>query len=93
MVLEDLITISFDKKRFSKITDEFISSPIDDAVLKNSRLLWNITDGNLLRQNDDKCHHQIVILVEVVNDAAPWWNPQINLDKVEEGLLAIKMSH
>ena len=46
-----------------------------EQLLNNGRTLWNITDGNPLCQNDDKCHHQIIILVKVVNDAAPWKSP------------------
>ena len=34
--------------------------------------LQNITKGNPLCQNDNECHHQIVILVTVINYAAPW---------------------
>ena len=30
-----------------------------------------INDDNLLHQNDEECHNQIVILVRVVYDAAP----------------------
>ena len=33
--------------------------------------LPNINNGNPLRHNDDLCRHPIVILLEVVNDAAP----------------------
>ena len=34
--------------------------------------LPNINNGNPLRHSDDLCRRQIVILLEVVNDAAPW---------------------
>ena len=34
--------------------------------------LPNINNSNLLRHNDELWHHWIVILLEVVNDAAPW---------------------
>ena len=43
------------------------------TIFNNGRAIGNISDINLLRQNDDKCHHQIVILVKVVNDAATPW--------------------
>ena len=39
--------------------------------LNNGKALRNITDGNPLHQNDNECHHQLDILVKVVNDAAP----------------------
>ena len=42
-----------------------------DRILNDAMALLNINNGNLLRHNDDLCHHQIVILLEVVNDAAP----------------------
>ena len=31
--------------------------------------LRNISDADPLRHNDDECHHQIIILFKVVNDA------------------------
>ena len=31
--------------------------------------------SGIVYQNDDECHHQIVILVKVVNDAAPCFPP------------------
>ena len=43
-----------------------------EPLINIGKALPNITDGNLLRQNDDKCRHEIIILVQVVNDAAPW---------------------
>ena len=33
--------------------------------------LLNINNGNLLRHNDNLCRHRMVILLEVINDAAP----------------------
>ena len=46
-----------------------------EPLINNGKVLWNITDNNLLGQNDDECHHQIIILVKVVNDTAPWCKP------------------
>ena len=40
--------------------------PITDAIA-----LPNINNVNPLRHNDDLCRHPMVILLEVVNDAAP----------------------
>ena len=34
-----------------------------DRISHNSMALQNITDGNPLRQNDDKCRYQIVIFI------------------------------
>ena len=59
-----------------------------------------INNGNLLRHNDDLCHHQIVILLQVINDAAPWigyggdltaiiWHvvDEYKSDKAREGII------
>ena len=43
-----------------------------ELFFNDGRPFWNINDVNPLHQNDDKCHHQIVIIAQVVNDAAPW---------------------
>ena len=32
-------------------------------LLNNGRVLRNITDGDPLRQNDDKCRYQIVTFI------------------------------
>ena len=43
-------------------------------ILNDAMTLLNINNGNPLRHNDDLCRHQIIILLEVVNDAALcWW--------------------
>ena len=42
-----------------------------ERILNDPMALLNINNGNLLRHNDNLCHHQIVILLEVVNDAGP----------------------
>ena len=42
-----------------------------EPLINNGKALRNITDCNPLHQNDVKCRNQIVILVKVVNDAAP----------------------
>ena len=42
-----------------------------ERILNDAIALTNINNGNLLRHNDDLCRHQIVFLLEVVNDAAP----------------------
>ena len=42
-----------------------------EPFINNGQELPNTTDDNLLRQNYDECHHQIAILVKVINDAAP----------------------
>ena len=42
-----------------------------EPLLSNGKALWNITDRNPLHQNNDELHHEIVILVKVVNGAAP----------------------
>ena len=51
------------------------SSSSDGTVISrhynDDMALPNINNGNPLRHNDDLCRHQIVILLEVVNDAAP----------------------
>ena len=39
-----------------------------EPLLNNGQALRNITDGNLLHQNDNKLCHQIIILVKVVSD-------------------------
>ena len=39
-------------------------------ILNDAMALPNINNGNPLRHYDDLCRHQIVILLEVVNDAA-----------------------
>ena len=42
-----------------------------EPFFNNGRALRNINDVNPLRQNDDECRHQVIILVKVVNDATP----------------------
>ena len=42
-----------------------------EPLINNAKALRNITDDNPLGHNDAECRHQIVILVEVINDAAP----------------------
>ena len=42
-----------------------------ERILNDAMALPNINNGNPLRHNDDLCRHQIVILLKVVNDAAP----------------------
>ena len=42
-----------------------------ERILNDAMALPNINDGNLLRHNGDLRRHQIVILLEVVNDAVP----------------------
>ena len=49
-----------------------MTSCIIVIVINNGKALRNITDSNQLRQNDEECFHQIVILVKIINDAAPW---------------------
>ena len=47
-----------------------------EPLLNNGRVLRNISDDNLLSQNDDEWRHQIVILVKLVNDeyrSSPVW--------------------
>ena len=39
-----------------------------ERILNDAMALPNINNGNPLRHNDDLYHHQIVILLEVVND-------------------------
>ena len=43
-----------------------------ETILNDAMALPNINIGNPLRHNDDLCCHQIVILLEVINDATPW---------------------
>ena len=43
-----------------------------EQILNDAMALPNINNGNLLHYNDNLCRHPIVILLEVVNDAAPW---------------------
>ena len=43
-----------------------------ERILNDAMALPNINNGNPLRHNDDLCRHPIVILLEVVNDVAPW---------------------
>ena len=42
---------------------------VTEPFINNGKGLRNITDNNLLRQNDEECRHQIVTFVYVVNDA------------------------
>ena len=42
-----------------------------ERILNDAKALLNINNDNPLRHNEDLCRHQIVILLEVVNDAAP----------------------
>ena len=42
-----------------------------ERILNDAMALPNINNGNPLHQNDDLCRHQIVILLEVDNDATP----------------------
>ena len=42
-----------------------------ERILNDAMALPNINNGNLLCHNDDLYRHQIVILLEVINDAAP----------------------
>ena len=42
-----------------------------ERILNDAMALPNINNGNLLHHNDDLCCHQIIILLEVVNDSAP----------------------
>ena len=44
-----------------------------ERILNDAMVLPNINNGNPSRHNDDLCGHQIVILLEVVNDPAPCW--------------------
>ena len=44
-----------------------------ERILNDTMALPNINNGNLLHHNDDLSRHQIVILLEVVNDATPCW--------------------
>ena len=41
-----------------------------ERILNDAMALPNINNGNPLHHNDDLCRHEIVILLEVVNDAA-----------------------
>ena len=43
-----------------------------ERILNDAMALPNINNGNPLCHNDYLCRHQIIILLEVVNDAAPW---------------------
>ena len=45
-----------------------------EQMFNNAMVLPNINNGNPLRHNDDLCHHRIVILLEVVIDAATWYH-------------------
>ena len=47
-----------------------------ERILNYAMALPNIDNGNWLRRNDDLCRHQIVILLEVVNDTAPCLRPK-----------------
>ena len=47
-------------------------------ILNNAMALPNINNGNPLHHNDDLYRHPIVILLEVINDAAPWCLMQPN---------------
>ena len=42
-----------------------------EQMFNDDMALRNIYDADPLRHNDDEYRHQIVILVEVVNDSAP----------------------
>ena len=41
-----------------------------EQILNDAMALPNIINGIPVRHNDDLCCHQIIILLEVVNDAA-----------------------
>ena len=43
---------------------------MEHSLFYDAMELPNINIGNPLRHNDDLCRHPIVILLEVVNDAA-----------------------
>ena len=47
-----------------------------ERMFNDAMALPNINNGNPLNHNDDLCRHRIVILLEVVNDAAPWYKPR-----------------
>ena len=42
-------------------------------LINNGMALQNITDGDPLWQNDDKCRYQIVIFIKIIRDTAPCW--------------------
>ena len=42
-----------------------------ERIINDAMGLPNINNGDPLHHNDDVCRHQIVILLEVVNDATP----------------------
>ena len=44
-----------------------------ERILNDAMALPNINNSNLLRHNDDLCRHPIVILLELINDTAPWF--------------------
>ena len=44
-----------------------------ERILNDAMALPNINNSNPLCHNDDLSRHQIGILLEVVNDAAPWF--------------------
>ena len=46
-----------------------------ERILNDGFALQNITDGNPFHHNADWYHHQIVIFIQVVNDAAPCKGP------------------
>ena len=46
-----------------------------EQILNVGLALGNITDSNPLCHNDNWYHQQIVIFIQVINDAAPWPQP------------------
>ena len=42
-----------------------------ERILNDAMVLPSINNGNLLRHNDDLFRHPIIILFDLVNDAAP----------------------
>ena len=42
-----------------------------ERMFNDAMAILNINNGNLLSHNDNLCRHRIIILLEVVNDAAP----------------------
>ena len=75
-----LITATFTLSSYLKLIKNDKSSVLYEIkmteierILNDAMALPNINNGNPLCHNDDFCRHPIVILLEVVNDAAPWY--------------------
>ena len=78
-----IVTVRLDRYKLSVILIcQFKPITEIERILNNATALPNINNSNPLRHNDDLCRHPIVILLEVVNDAAPCYLPTAVMKRV-----------